>query len=228
MALKGVVLRRAFDGVHLQRATMLAFRFGVLVFLATILSGKVTRADQLITFEDLNDGDSVTTQYAGVTFSNAVVLTAGISLDEFELPPESGVNVVLDNGGPITLVFDAPVLSFGGYFTYAEPLTVDGFDATDTLIASADSTFNSNLGLSGDPGSTPNEFIEVSNAAGISSVTITGDPGGFSFALDNATITSLPQTNVPEPTELCLLLAGFFVVFFSCIRWGRPGQLLNS
>src|ERR1700722_13497991 len=74
----------------------------------------------LIDFEGLPDSTVVTNQYAGLLFSNAVILTAGFSLNEFEFPPHSGVNVLSDNGGPISITFDGPVLSFSGFFTYVE------------------------------------------------------------------------------------------------------------
>src|ERR1035438_2645635 len=95
-----------------------------------------------ITFEGLPDSTIVTNQYPGLTFSNAIILTAGISLNEFEFPPHSGVNVVSDNGGPISIDFASPVQSFGGYFTYAEPLTIQAFDASDSLLASSSSLFS--------------------------------------------------------------------------------------
>ena len=163
----------------------------------------------VIDFESLNTGDIVTNQYAGVTFTNAEVVTAGITLNEFELPPHSGVNAVLDAFGPITIDFAAPVLSFGGFFTYATTLTLDAFDAANTLVGSATSAFANNMALSGDAGSSPNEFLDVTFASGISSVTITGDPGGGSFVLDDATITSLaPAGNpVPEAPDVTPLVA---------------------
>jgi hypothetical protein len=176
------------------------FRFSPFLLLL-LCGGPLLRADPLvIDFDGLSDGDSVTTQFAGVTFSNAAVLTAGSSLNELEFPPHSGSNVVYDAGGPMTIVFADPVLSFGGYFTYAEPLSLDAFDDADDPVASATSAFGSNLALSGDPGSSPNEFLEVIFASGISSVTITGDPAGGSFVLDDATITPLGGSeSVPEP-----------------------------
>jgi hypothetical protein len=161
------------------------------------------------TFPDstpIADSTSITTQFPGLTFSNTTVLTAGITLNEFEFPPHSGSNVVFDDGGPISISFATPVLSFGGYFTYAEPLTLAGFNAASTQVASAVSAFSSNLALSGDLGSSPNGFLSISFASGISSVTITGDPGGGSFALDDATITTADAT-VPEPSSIFLLLS---------------------
>jgi hypothetical protein len=145
-----------------------------------------------IDFETFPDGtpilDStpITTQFPGLTFTNATVITAGISLNEFEFPPHSGTNVVFDDGGPISLSFATPVSSFGGYFTYLEPLTLVGFDTTSTQVASATSAFSSNAALFGDPGSSPNEFLSVAFTGGISSVTITADPLGGKSGTDGA------------------------------------------
>jgi len=155
---------------------------------------------------NLGDSTTLTTQFPGLIFSDATVISAGISLNEFELPPHSGTNVVFDDGGPMTISFASPVLSFGGYFTYEEPLTIDAFNASSTQVATATSLFSTNDALFGDPGSSPNEFIEASFASGISSVTITGDPAGTSFVLDDATYTTAAPAAVPEPGTAFLLL----------------------
>lgn len=165
------------------------------------------------TFPDgtsISDSTSLTTQFPGLTFTNTTVLTAGISLNEFELPPHSGENVAFDDGGPISISFATPTSSFSGYFTYYEPLTVDAFDAGNNLVASATSAYSINVACDpgpiclGDPGSSPDEFLSVAFAAGISSVTIAGDPGGGSFAMDDVTY----MTSVPEPSSLFVFLIG--------------------
>ena len=150
------------------------------------------------------DSTPITTQFPGLTFSNTTVLTAGISLNEFEFPPHSGSNVAFDDGGPITIAFVGPILNFGGFFTYSEPMTLAAFDSSSAEVASATSAFSSNLALSGDVGSSPNEFLSISFPNGISSVTITGDPAGGSFTMDDATYTSA----VPEASSIFLLLTG--------------------
>ncbi len=166
----------------------------------------------VLDFEGFPDSTSLTTQYPGITFSNATVISAGITLNEFELPPHSGTNVVFDDGGPMTISFASPVLSFGGFFTYYEPLTLQAFDASNTLVASATSAFSINVGCDpgpsclGDTGSSPNEFLQVGFPSGISSVTITGDPAGTSFVLDDATITTA-AASVPEPSSIILFLS---------------------
>ena len=69
------------------------------------------------------------------------------------------------------------------------------------------SLFSNNEALSGDPGSNPNEFLRISFAGGISSVTITADPVGGSFVLDDATYITTSAA-VPEPSSWQLLLLG--------------------
>ena len=165
-----------------------------------------------IDFEAFTDGDVITNQVTEVTFANAMVLTAGVSLNEFEFPPRSGTNVVFDDGGPMSITFTSPLASFGGYFTYLAPLTLEAFSPANVLLGSVTSAFSANLALSGDPGSSTNEFLQLAFASGIGSVTITGDPAGGSFVLDDATITALqsgPEPEpVPEPGTLTLLAVG--------------------
>lgn len=190
-----------------------------LLALAVLTTPAILDASTIvINFEGLSDSTILTNQYAGVIFSNAIILTAGISLNEFEFPPHSGTNVASDNGGPMSITFSSPVQSFSGYFTYAEPLTLDAFSIGSTLLASATSLFSNNEALSGVPGSSPNEFLQVNSPSGISSVTITGDPTGGSFALDDATYTTGITTVTPEPGSLALLLSGGLILL------GRRGR----
>jgi hypothetical protein len=183
-----------------------------------VFGGRAEAATVTLDFEGFPDSAILTTQYPGVTFMNAIILTAGISLNEFEFPPHSGVNVVSDNGGPMTIDFSTPITSFGGYFTYLELLTLDGFNAAHKEVASATSLFSDNLACLGgppclgDPGSSPNEFIQLSFTGGISSVTITGNPAGGSFTLDDATYTTASATTVPEPTAPFLISIGIVLL----------------
>ncbi len=75
-----------------------------------------------IGFDDLADGEDVGTRYSGLTFSNASVLQAGISLNEFEFPPRSGDFVAFDSGGPMAISFSSAISQFQAFFTYASPL----------------------------------------------------------------------------------------------------------
>lgn len=166
----------------------------------------------VIDFDSLLDGDTVTTQFAGLTFQNTLVLTAGVSLNEFDFPPKSGLNVVFDGGGPIIISFISPMASVSGYFTYMSALSFLAFDSIGTQIAAVNSAFSSNLALSGDFGSTANEFLQVTSATGIASVSISGDPAGGSFTLDNLTFTQASSNPVSEPATLALLPIGLAAI----------------
>jgi hypothetical protein len=161
----------------------------------------------VIDFESLSDLEAVASQFPGLTFSNATALVSGSSggsLNEVDFPPFSGITVVSDDGGPLSVSFLSPVLNFGGFFTYTVLLTLEGFDAGNSLVASAVSSSSSNLEFLG---GVPNEFVGFGFSGGISKVIITGDAVGNSFTLDDLTYT--PQTtSVPEPLSLSLLVAG--------------------
>jgi hypothetical protein len=154
----------------------------------------------IIDFEDLTDSTPVTTQYAGLTFSDTTVITAGISLNEFEFPPHSGTNVAFDDGGPISIFSDTPIESFGAYFTYTEALTLTAFDSLGDTVGTATSAFSNNLACldgppcQGDPGSSPNEFIQIALDQTFVHITIQGDPGGTSFTMDDVTYETVPES----------------------------------
>lgn len=163
-----------------------------------------------IDFESLGDSESVTNQFSGlgVTFTNATVLTAGISLNEIEFPPHSGDNVVFDDGGAMTGIFSQPVIEVGGSFTYGVPITLTAFDALNNQVGSVTSSFTENFVSSGNP---PNEFLQVVFASGIARVTITGDNLGGSFVMDDFTFTPAQQP-IPEPSTYLLMLTGLGVI----------------
>lgn len=166
---------------------------------ALLLVGSASVASAtVIDFEGLADSTAITNQYLGVVFTNTVVLTAGISLNEFEFPPHSGVNVAFDAGGPITLQFAPAVTDFSAYFTYTTQLNLSAIDTLSNTLTAA-SLFSTNFVSSGHP---PNELISFADPAGIKSITITGDPGGSSFVMDDLSFTPLAQLTTPEPSGL--------------------------
>lgn len=186
-------------------------------------AGTAPSSPSVYSFEGFSDGDLLTTQYPGLIFSNTVIATAGVSLDELEALPHSRVNVAEDSIGPITIDFASPVAGFGGYFNYAVPLTLTAFNAGGQEIGVVSSAFSSNFALSGDPGSNPNEFLQIFAPVGLSRVTIAGAPDGDSFTLDDATVT--PLAAVPEVSSLVstslLLFLGFTGIAVSRRRSAR-------
>lgn len=199
------------------------------VFAAALLSaalGNGNVAAVLIDFETLADLDTVTNQFAplGIAFSNAIALQAGLSLNESDFPPNSDVTAVANDGGPITLSFSQPALDVGAFFTYTAPLTLTAFDSLGGTLGSVTSAFGANFASSGT--GAPNEFLQLAFAGGISSLTITGDPLGNSFVLDDLSFNLVRA--VPEPASTWLLAAGLLAVsgFTRCraARSTRPTQ----
>jgi hypothetical protein len=190
-----------------------------LLSILVLISSSLAKADT-ITFEGLGDGTSVTNQFSSILFSNAIVLTAGASLNEFEFPPNSGANVVFDNGGPVSITFGSPVSGVSGFFTYVTQLTITAYDSSDNIIGTLTSAFNDNTALSGDPGSQFNEFLSFSVVSGISRITISGDPAGGSFTLDDLTFTQ-SASEVPEPGSILLILTGGSVLLGFRKRFSR-------
>lgn len=162
----------------------------------------------VIGFESFFDGNSLTAQIPGMSFVNATVLTAGIGLNEFEFPPSSGVNAIFDDGGPITISFAVPVYGVGGFFNYSLPLSFTVFDSANVVLTTLNSGYSSNLGLTGDSGSSTNEALSYASLGGlIAKLVIAGDPSGGSFTMDDLTVDFGASTAVPEPQTLALVLS---------------------
>ena len=181
-------------------------RLWIVSVLALLLCLPAFCSTIVINFESFADGQTITTQVPGLAFTHTVIAAAGISLSEFDFPPHSGKNVVFDNSAPISIAFSSPVLSFGGYFTYVQRLTLLASGPAVPPIMPVFSKFSNNTGTGGDPGSSPNEFLQASFPGGITSVSITGSLAGGSFAMDDVTLTGAP--GVPEPTTAVLTLIG--------------------
>src|SRR5262249_24123180 len=143
----------------------------------------------------------------------------------FEFPPHSGANVSSDNGGPMSIIFSLSVTSVGGFFTYAEALTITAFSALGDPVLSMVSKFSNNEALSGVVGSSPNEFINLSFSSGISKITITGDPGGTSFTLDDLTIHTIPTVSDSGSSIFLLFITALLLLGF---RWKRLSKSSGS
>ena len=159
-------------------------------------------------FDAFSDAESLTSQIAGLVFSNATVLTAGLSLNDSEFPPLSGANVVFDSAGEITIDFDAPLASIGAYFTYVVGLSFSAYDIGLNLLATDASGYVNNSALAGEVGSQPNEFLGVISTTGIRRIVITGDPFGGSFVMDDLTYELAQVGTAADPATLPLVFAG--------------------
>ena len=161
----------------------------------------------IVSFEGLTDGDIVGSYYSGLVFTNATVIQAENSLNEFEFPPNSGVSVVVDDAGAVTIDFADPLSSFSAYFTHTTTLTLSAFSDGGNLVGSLNSVFDNNLALSGDLGSAPNELITFSSSTAFSSVVIGGDINGFSFVMDDVSYTHFANVHpIPEPSSVFLVM----------------------
>lgn len=179
----------------------------------------------VVDFESFSDLDLVTTEIPGLSFANTTVLSAGPpialgSLNVAEFPPHSGLNVatgVLGPSGntePITITFGALEATVGGFFNYGGRLTIHVTGPggmTDVMSA-----FNSNLAMSGDATSSPNEFLQVGLPGGITQLTI--GAAGAEFTLDDLTFSPLASTPVPWPATLPLVGGGVFILFLRGMR----------
>ena len=177
----------------------------VVVVLLLSASKAASAAPINIDFESFADFESLAAQVPGVVFSNATVLTAGLSLNDFDFPPHSGDKLAFDDGGPMALTFANPIASFSAYFTYTTPLTLVAYDATNAVISSVTSLLSANYASTGEA---PNELFTLSSLAGIASITITGGAFGGSFTIDDISTTDLSTEPVPEPATLTLLALG--------------------
>ena len=171
-----------------------------------ILTGIPGRADT-ITFEELSDSQTVGDFYAGVVFNNAVAHTAGISLNDAEVPPHSGSNVILNDFGPIEIDWTNAIGDFEAFFTYTAPLEIDFlFDGKE--VGSETTAFNNNLALSGDAGSSPNERIAFSGHGAFNEVRIESDGA---YGIDDVSFDKAQQVT-PEPGTFGLIVL-FFVPY---------------
>lgn len=157
----------------------------------------------LLDFEDIPDLTSVNDFYAssGIHFQDAISLTAGFSLNEFDFPPSSGFVAIGDDWAPIQITFDNPTENIFANFTYASQLTFSAFDTTSSLIGTYVHPGFDNLGTT--------ELISL-GFTGVSSLLIAGEWDG-SYIMDDLNFES-SSAPIPEPGTLMLLGSGLIGV----------------
>lgn len=186
-----------------MRKILLSILFIIVILLCTTSAGAT-----LLNFEDMPDLTSVGDFYAsyGVHFSNALSLTAGFSLNEFDYPPSSGLVAIGDDNTPIMITFDTPAENIFANFTYGSQLTFTAYDDLGTLIGSYVNPASSNLGST--------EFIPLS-FANVSSLEIAGAVNNY-YIMDD-----LNFTPVPEPSTIALLGSGLMGLWSVRKRFNR-------
>jgi len=181
----------------------------------------------------IEDGAVITTQFAswGVTFVDAptvhkagTVLTAGISLNEWDFPPSSGSNVLAEYEGiGLKGTFSVPMGLVGADFTYNWPIRLVGLGSAGEELGYVDSAFDSNVGSSLHP---PNERLLLSGLGGISSFevwfrSVSGAviPQDGAFTMDHLFFAGVPTNVVPESnlTWVC----GAAILGMGVARWRR-------
>jgi hypothetical protein len=140
-------------------------------------------------FEGFGDNTSLVNQIAGFTFTDATVLTAGLSLNDVDFPPHSGDNVVAALSNAVIIGFATPQSFVSAFFSFADPLTLVAKDASNNVLSTFTSAGSNVLG----------GWEEISiSLTNISSLTVSG---ASPFTLDDLTAT------VPEPSSLALFAA---------------------
>lgn len=168
----------------------------VLISLLFLFSANSASA-LLLDFEDMPDLTLVNDYYAadGIHFNNAISLTAGFSLNEFDFPPSSGDVAIGDDYAPLEITFDRTVQSFSANFTYDAMLTFTAYDVAGQFVDIYSTSTFSNIGTS--------ENISLDFSA-FSSIVIAGQWYG-SFIIDDLNFELTP---VPEPATIVLFLSG--------------------
>jgi len=158
-------------------------------------------------FEDVPDLTLVNEFYSaqGIHFTNAISLTAGFSLNEFDYPPSSGDVAIGDDFAPIEITFDNAVEDLSAYFTYGSQLTFTAFDTSGGFLGSFINLGFDNLGSS--------ELISLS-FSGIGALKIAGDIDG-TFIMDDLSYSLSPTSTVPAPSVLFLMLSGLISLIFA-------------
>jgi len=152
---------------------MLHFRTHALIACLGLSTATVSSATVVgINFETfpngtpIPDGTVITDQFAsrGIRFIDGpsivrpgTVFTSGVSLNEFEFPPTSGVNLLAEEAGVLRAEFIGGLAStVEGWFTYSPQIRISLYNDQGQYIGGVDSTHDANFVSSGNP---PNEYI---------------------------------------------------------------------
>jgi len=169
-----------------------------------ITSGQLPSGLTLINFDNLANGQNITNQYPGVTFTTAwgdanspelISGASGVVASNFD--PTAPPCTVCQ---PLTITFSTPITDLG-FLLVSDPGT------TIATIIAAGGTTSFNLSASVLNFGT---FVGFEDLSGITSVTLAG-PGKGELSLDNLRYGGAVAT--PEPSTFLLLAIGGLALF---------------
>jgi hypothetical protein len=195
----------------------------IVCFFSLLTLSVCAASADVITFENLPNayffaaGDqNIGTFYSGVTFGSNVT---GLSVSRFggypsaAFPPHSGDVVIWDATDPtITIDFASAIGFVGIWYTSLDPLTLETFNASNTLLGAAEGTANTD-GTTG-----ADSFLSLSES-GIQSLTISSSPG--LFTLDDLTFQPTPEPSTRLLTAFAMVLLIFFPRALLAARNGK-------
>jgi hypothetical protein len=191
----------------------LVFRIILIFFLCVQLTQTAIAGH--VDFEGFADGDALTSEIPGLIFSDATVLTAGVSLNETDFPPHSGSNVIATFGGFLTVSFDSPVNLVSGFISYADAAGVNLslYDINNILLA--DALFASPLSQDG---IVSNLFISL-GSSNVRSMVLS-----LNSAIPDSPFTfdDFSYLSIPEPATILLISLGVLGINYSTIKTRKP------
>lgn len=188
-----------------------------LALVAVLVLGPAPVRAENLDFEDLADLTLVgeTYGYYGIHFANAIALRAGLSLNETDYPPHSGVTVISTaTPGTLDIWFDSPRSVIGFYFTDESSMSLHFFVNPDfTEFIGGCGFTDSNIGTIGD--------ASCGTYPSFRSVRILSFSDG-AFTLDDIYLSpdNVPSP-VPDPGSTLLLLGMGLVGLRACRKRGQ-------
>jgi hypothetical protein len=181
--------------------------FVLLLFMSAATADDVDFENLPSTYMYLGDGQNIGSFYAGVAFGPNVT---GLDLSgSTAFPPHSGSIAVWDPFDlTVTISFGTPQSVVGVWYTSFDLLTFAEYNDSNTLLSSVVAPANTD-------GTTGNSNFVSLTIPNISSVTLTGSPGGYVF--DDVTFSG-NTTSVPEPASIVLLLSMVVLLSAGYIR----------
>ena len=182
------------SGYYAGSAHMQPHRFvsWILVLVGLALPAIAGAAPAAIDFEDVGGGAAVGTHFPGVTFTDGTML-CGVSLNcsSFRHSRSRVVSRRRQYHDPVRqpILGSRPISHSSGW--------CQAFNAR-TVLSAPPRQVSQQSRLVGEPGSSPNELLQLTSSSGISEVRIDADGGG-AFTFDDVTVSRSADLTVFRP-----------------------------